>query len=350
MRRAILLSLLVTGAIYAQAAPAIPPNDVDAILRSFQSVTFRWLTVGQQVAVSLFGLLAAIELGISFGMLAFHHADITEWGAVVVRKFMAIGGFYALLLLGPTLLQAFIDSFVQYGRMASGLPNITASNVAADGIQLILTLVAAAILAGGAASILNCALLVLCCAVVGWAFVKLVKGFVMAQIEAFLCISLGAVMLGFGSSRFTNTYAERYVGAAMAAAIKLCAFYFILAVEQALAPGWIAAAQQGINPLTGIGVVVTMTMSCVIFAAVADPEKLTQIFFNGQLAFGHGDITGAYMPHVNTGMSIGTQALITAGGGVGYGATGALFNSFRGSRSSGSTPAAPMAAAAAAGA
>jgi hypothetical protein len=66
MRRIILFSL-VPMPLFAQAAA---PNDVSRIIRQFQSATLPWLTIGEQVATSLFGILAVIEFGITLGMLA----------------------------------------------------------------------------------------------------------------------------------------------------------------------------------------------------------------------------------------------------------------------------------------
>src|SRR5689334_11718208 len=105
MRRFVFLSVisaLVALPLFGQAAP---PNDISQIIDQFQAGTLNWLSVGESVASSLFGLLAVIELGITLGMLALGQADITLWAATLVRKFMAIGAFYALLLLGPQLMQ-----------------------------------------------------------------------------------------------------------------------------------------------------------------------------------------------------------------------------------------------------
>jgi type IV secretion system protein TrbL len=102
-------------------AQVAPPNDASAIIDQFQQATVPWLTTGETVASGLFGILATIEFGITIGMLTFAHADVTVWGATLVRKFMTVGAFYALLLLGPPLMQQIIDSYVKFGSMASGV-------------------------------------------------------------------------------------------------------------------------------------------------------------------------------------------------------------------------------------
>ena len=87
MRR-IIFFCLVAMPLFAEA-PA--PNDVSQMIRQFQAATLPWLTVGEQVATSLFGILAVIEFGITLGMLALAQADITIWGATLVRKFLTVG-------------------------------------------------------------------------------------------------------------------------------------------------------------------------------------------------------------------------------------------------------------------
>ena len=301
------ISALVALPLFGQAAP---PNDVSQIIDSFQNATLNWLTIGEQVASSLFGILAVIEMGITLGMLALGQADITLWAATLVRKFMAIGAFYALLLLGPQLMQAIIDSYVKFGSMASGVPSITASNILGDGLEICAVLLANAVAAGASLSVFTAALLLLCAAVIGWSFIRLVKGFVMAKIESFIVVYAGVIQLGWGASRFTSTYAERYVAAAMASGVKLMVFFFILGVERSLAPGWIAAAKIAPTAFLGFLPTITLTASIVLFCAIADPEKLVAILFGGQLSFTGHDITNSYMPYVSTAIGMATSPYI----------------------------------------
>jgi type IV secretion system protein TrbL len=247
---------------------------------------------------------------------------------------MTVGAFYALLLLGPSLMQAIIDSYVKFGSMASGVPSITASNILGDGIEIAASLLIAAVAAGASLSVLTAALLLLCAVVIVWSFIKLVKGFVMAKIESFITIYAAVIQLGWGASRFTSIYAERYVASAMATGVKLMVFYFIVGVERALAPSWIAAAKQSPTAFAGFIPALTLTASIVLFCALAEPEKLAANIFGGQPQFTGHDVTNSYMPYVAAGVSIATSpALIssitgsTAAGGV----VGAVDNAFHGS-------------------
>lgn len=302
--RRILLLLIVATPLMAQA-----PNDVTQMLRQFQAATLPWLTIGEKVATSLFGILAVIEFGITLGMLALAQADITLWGATLARKFLTVGAFYALLLLGPSLMQAIIESYVKLGSMASGVPSITAGDILADGIDIASTLLIAAVGAGITLSIITSFLMVLSAFAIGWSFVKLVKGFVMAKIESFITIYAAVIQLGWGASRFTSIYAERYVAAAMATGVKLMVFYFIVGIERVLAPTWITTANIAVVSIAGIIPTISLTMSIVLFCALAEPEKLAANIFAGQPQFTGHDITNTYMPYVNAGITLGTSAL-----------------------------------------
>ena len=149
-------------------------------------------------------------------------------------------------------------------------------------------------------SFLAALLMLLCAFVIGWSFVKLVKGFVMAKIESFITIYAAVIQLGWGASRFTSIYAERYVAAAMATGVKLMVFYFIVGVERVLAPGWIAAAKSAPLSIAGIIPTITLTMSVVLFCSLAEPEKLAANIFAGQPQFTGHDVTNTYMPYANS--------------------------------------------------
>ncbi len=301
----LLLFLLATPLLAQVAAP----NDASQIIEQFQRATIPWLTTGEQVASGLFGILATIEFGITIGLLAFAQADVTVWGATLVRKFMAVGAFYALLLLGPPLMQQIIDSYVRFGSIASGVPSITAGDILADGIDIAARLLISAVLSGLSMSLVAAPLMLLCAFVIGWSFVKLVKGFVMAKIESFITIYAAVIQLGWGASRFTSIYAERYVAAAMATGVKLMVFYFIVGVERVLAPGWIAASKSAPLSIAGIIPTITLTMSVVLFCSLAEPEKLAANIFAGQPQFTGHDVTNTYMPYANAGMTLASSAI-----------------------------------------
>ena len=316
VRWGLLFFLLAVPALAQQA----PPSDVTAIIRQFQSATIPWLTVGERVASSLFGILAAIEFGITFCLLALGQADVTVWSATVVRKFMTIGAFYALLLLGPGLMESIINSYVQFGSMASGVPSITPGDIMADGLDIAGSLLTEAVKQGLTLSFVSALLMVACAFMIGWSFVKLVKGFVIAKIESYITIYAAVIQLGWGGSRFTSIYADRYVGAAMATGIKLMSFYLVVGVERSMAPTWIEAAKQVPLLTGGVMPTLTLTASIVLFCTVADADKIANLLFSGQPQFTGHDVSNAYMPVVNAGISAGTSA-VTLGAGLAGGGT-----------------------------
>lgn len=318
--------ILLVGLIALPLAAQNPnQNDVSAIIAQFQAATLPWLATGEKIASGLFGTLALIEFGITLGMLVLAQADIQMWGATLVRKFLTVGAFYALLLLGPNLMQAIIDSYVKFGSMASGVPGITAGDILSDGIQIAATLLISAVGSGITLDFPAALLMILCAAIIGWGFVKLVKGFVIAKIESYITIYAAVIQLGWGATRFTSIYAERYVAAAMATGIKLMVFYFIVGIERAMAPGWIATAGQVPFGIGGVIPALTLTMSIILFCTIADPDKLAANIFGGQPQFTGHDLTNTYMPYVNTGIGMATTGIGLAVGAASGGAMAPVF-------------------------
>ena len=313
----IAFAIFLCGALLAlpAAAQTAAPSDVSTIIGQFRTATLPWLNVGEQVATSLFGYLALAEFAIAAGMLALAQADITVWTATLVRKVLVVGAFYALLLFGPTWMQSVIDSFTQFGSMASGIPSIAAGDILADGIDIVSTLLISAIGAGITMSFVSSIFMVVAAAVVMWAYIVLVKAFVIAKIEAYITIYAGVIQLGWGGNRFTSTYAERYIAGAFATGIKLMVFYLIIGVGRALAPGWLNTASQVTVADSGVIPTVTMVASIVIFCSLANIDKWAAALFAGTPQFSGHDITNTYLPIINT-------ALTAAGFGTGMATSG----------------------------
>ena len=79
-------------------------------------------------------------------------------------------------------------------------------------------------------------------------------------------------------------------------------FYFIVGIERTLAPTWISTANNAALTIAGIIPTITLTMSIVLFCALAEPEKLAANIFAGQPQFTGHDITNyIYADYVTCG-------------------------------------------------
>ena len=327
----LLYLVLIPALSYAQSINA-QPSDTSAILQNFRNATVGWVRQAESVATNVFGILAGIEFAIAVGLLVLQSADLVTWSAAITRKLLALGGFYALLLYGPTWMQWILDSYTQFGSQASGVPAITAGDIMADGLDIVSTL----LITAAAANFLDILLALTCVAcsiAIFWSYWRLVKAFVIAKIESYFTISAAAIQLGWGASRFTQTYAERYIASAFATGVKLMCFYLIIGIGRTFSPGWLQQASLVTAATSGITNLLTLTTSIVMFCALADVDKMAAAIFGGSPQFTGHDVTNTYSPVVNAGMSAASFAVGIATSGVGTaigGAAGAMFAGARG--------------------
>ena len=120
---------------FGQAPPFVSTNP-SQILNAFQAARGNWVANIAGYANALFGALALIEFAWSAAVMVLEKADLQSWTAALVRKIMWIGGFYMLLINGPTWIPFIIDSFTQIGQNSSGVVSISPSNVFGQGLAI----------------------------------------------------------------------------------------------------------------------------------------------------------------------------------------------------------------------
>jgi type IV secretion system protein TrbL len=169
--------------------------------------------------------------------------DLQTWTSALIRKLMWIGAFYALLLNGRFWIPAIIDSFTQIGQNAAGLGALSPSGVFMQGLSI-----AGALLDGASTSafftnpgtslaLAFAALLI----VVSYTIIAI--NFIVTFVESYLVVSVGFIFLGFGGSRWTAPYTERYIGLAVSIGIKIVLLYCLISAGFDLSLGWLDEAQ-----------------------------------------------------------------------------------------------------------
>jgi type IV secretion system protein TrbL len=76
------------------------------------------------------------------------------------------------------------------------------------------------------------------------AFLGLSIQFVVATVESYLVIGAGFLFLGFGGSRWTAPYVERYIAYAVSVGVKIMVIYLLIGAGFILSAGWVTAAQN----------------------------------------------------------------------------------------------------------
>jgi len=270
---------------------AVAQNATSPILTQYANARGAWFDAIWPFANGLFALLATIEFAWSMAILALERADLQTFLAGFVRKIMWIGAFFTLLTFGPTWIPAIIDSFIDLGAAAgNGGAPLTPSLVFQRGIEIAGRLMDGAGAAmfitnfGASLALVASALLVML------AFVMVTIQFVVAMVESYIVVAAGLIFLGFGGSRWTVPYVERYIALAVAVGVKIMVLYLLIGLGMAVSEGWIASAiavpeqpSPGMSALEIVGSALIFGMLC------WQAPKLVSGLLGGAPSLGAGD-------------------------------------------------------------
>ena len=227
---------------FAQAPPFVSTNP-SQILSAFQAARGNWVANIAGYANALFGALAVIEFAWSAAVMVLEKADLQSWTAALVRKIMWIGGFYMLLINGPVWIPFIIDSFTQIGQNSSGVMSISPSNVFGQGLNVAGALSNGFSVAGFLTQPAVILSLVFAAIIVVISYAMITIQFMVAMVESYIVVAAGFIFLGFGGSRWTAPYAERYIGLAVSNGVKILVIYLLISVGTNLGNAWVAEAQ-----------------------------------------------------------------------------------------------------------
>ncbi len=106
------------------------------IVRDYESIAAAWFTALFPAAQAVFWILVAIELVWSAIWWAIDREDGLTVVTALLRKVVAVGFFYALLLNGNTWIPAVVSGFRQAGSTASRLPDLNPTGIFDQGLAL----------------------------------------------------------------------------------------------------------------------------------------------------------------------------------------------------------------------
>jgi len=320
---ALLVLLLVTALAYGQGPGST--NAPSSLIDEYQGLQTQWISKLLGAAQRLFVLLAGIEVAWSFTLLAIEKADFQLLTAAIIRKIMWIGIFYAILLYAITpdgggWIPAIIKSFQLLGQNASGVGPLGPSAIVGFGVNTAMDLLNAASHAGFLENFSTTMSLVFCAVVIFISYVAVAIQFVVALVESYLVIGAGVILLGFGGSRWTAPYVERYISYAISIGMKLLILYLLVGAGMTLSQGWGAVANSintSVDPSrTGFD----LAAAAVMFLAVCwMSPKLASAILGGASVLTGGDLAAM-------GVSVGAGAatVVMTGAAMAGSATSAL--------------------------
>jgi type IV secretion system protein TrbL len=345
-RSLLVLSALViaTGAFaYGQTpAPQSGPSD---LLDVYKNATTTWVSTSFGYANKLFGLLAVIDFTWAMIVLFLERQELQGWIAGFLKKFMTISFFYALLINQSTWFPAIINSFVQIGQQAGGVSGyLNPSSILWTGVQISGAILAACLpsattgtTAGGilgvivpgagaaltAASLIPALVALFCALLIFLAYVVITLTFIMATVESYVVMSAGLIFLGFGASRWTVPYTERYISLVVSTGVRLMVLYMIIGLGQTLSNTWVQEASQIALSTAGLQSLFGLLASVIVFMALAwQVPKLASSVLQGSLQMGSSDLIAPAMSAAVVAGTIG--AVATAGVGAVAGGVGLL--------------------------
>src|SRR5439155_17287086 len=106
------------------------------IVRDYESITTAWFTSLFPIAQGVFWTLVLIEVIWSAIWWVVDREDGIGVVAALLRKVLAVGFFYALLLNGGTWIPAIIQGFSRAGASASGVADLSPTGVFDQGLAL----------------------------------------------------------------------------------------------------------------------------------------------------------------------------------------------------------------------
>jgi type IV secretion system protein TrbL len=135
-----------------------------------------------------------------------------------------------------------------------------------------------------------------------------------AIVESYIVVAAGFVFLGFGGSRWTAPYAERYIGLAVSNGTKIMVIYLLIAVGTTLGNSWVNEAQGASTSSSPEMVALDVMAAALMYMMLCwQIPKVFSAVLGGSPALSGGDLVS-----VGSSLVVGAATLAgTAAGGAG---------------------------------
>jgi type IV secretion system protein TrbL len=227
---------LVAGSAFAQAAPNTAI--LDGIADAYEAAATGWMGPMLAYANRLFALLLTIELAVTGTKYVLEKDDTRSLIAALSGKILGVGFFYALLQFAPTWIPALMNSFRDAGATVGGATALSPSAVFARGLSFVI-IIFKSISDMDMWEAIGVVLAALPAAVfIIIAFVVVAGQLLVTLIESYFVISAAVIFLGFGGSRWTQDFVQKYLGYAISVGVKLMFIYLLIGASNTLFTGW----------------------------------------------------------------------------------------------------------------
>jgi type IV secretion system protein TrbL len=287
----------------------MPDAILDGIQQQFGTATGGWYTTVFPYARKLFFALALIELVWAAALWVLDRDDPASVMGAFIKKIIAMAFFYAILLNAGSWMPAVINSFMGIGAAAAGIRELTPSGVLTQGINLAAKMLEPLGVLGFVTATIASIIGGLAALGIVFAFGIIAAQLLLTNVESYIIVGGGVLLLGFAGSRWTTDIASRYLSYAVAIGIKLFSLYLIIGIGNSLAGQWgvlLASPDATLNPRVYFqilgGAVAYMMLAWYI-------PSLAASLYSGTVALSLAEL--AY-----TGRGVGTWAATAGAGGI----------------------------------
>ena len=302
----IVLALAVLSSPLVTAANLKAPS---AILNQYRDQRITWFTAVWPYANTLFGMLAVIEFAWSAAVMLLEKSDLQSWTAALVRKVMWLGAFYALLLYGRFWIPAITDSFEIIGQNAAGTGPMSPSDVFSRGIDLAGALMATSSSAAFFTNLGTSLTMVVTGIITALAFIAITVQFVVAMVESYIIVAAAFIFVGFGGSRWTAPYVERYIGLGVSNGVKIMLLYLLIGTGMNLSVDWMTEAENiAANSSPAMSALEIMGASIIFMMLCWQIPKLFAAVLGGSPALSGGDLVGTSAFLAGSAVAVGSMA------------------------------------------
>lgn len=309
--------LFCFGLALLALCPTLRADDVkapSAILSQYRDQRTTWFAVMWPYANTLFGILATIEFAWSAAIMLLERSDLQSWTAALVRKVMWIGAFYSLVLYGRIWIPAIIDSFESIGQHAAGTGPMAPSDVFSRGIDLAAALMGTSSSAAFFTNLGTSLTMVVTGIITALAFIAITVQFVVAMVESYVIVAAAFIFVGFGGSRWTAPYVERYIALGVANGVKIMLLYLLIGTGMDLSVNWMDQASKiTTNDSPAMSALEIMGASIIFMMLCWQIPKLFAAVLGGSPALSGGDLIASSTFVAGGAVAVGSAALAGAG-------------------------------------
>lgn len=149
------------------------------------------------------------------------------------------------------------------------------------------------------------------------AFIAITVQFVVAMVESYVIVAAAFIFVGFGGSRWTAPYLERYIGLGVSNGVKIMLLYLLIGTGMNLSTDWMTQADNiASNSSPAMSALEIMGASIIFMMLCWQIPKLFSAVLGGSPALTGGDLVGTSAFLAGSAVAVGSMAATGVGSAV----------------------------------